>query len=71
MNLMVEIPEITIPVYFFHGKYDRQVSYELSKDYFDMLTAPEKHLYNFDHSAHSPFIEEPERFMKIIREDIL
>ena len=71
MNLMVEIPEITIPVYFFHGKYDRQVSYELSKDYFDMLTAPEKHFYNFDHSAHSPFIEEPERFMKIIREDIL
>lgn len=71
MNLMVEIPEITIPIYFFHGKYDRQVSYELSKDYFDMLTAPEKHFYTFDHSAHSPFIEEPERFMEIIREDVL
>ena len=70
-NLMETITEVDIPVYIFHGVYDRQVSYELSEQYFDMLEAPEKKFYSFENSAHSPFMEEPQRFIQIIRDEIL
>lgn len=70
-NLMETVCEIDVPVYIFHGIYDRQVSYELSQQYFDILEAPQKDFYTFENSAHSPFMEEPQRFFQIITEDIL
>jgi len=70
-DLAVEVPELTIPVYFFHGIYDYTCSYTLSKDYFESLEAPLKGFYTFENSAHSPMFEEPERFQQIMREDVL
>lgn len=70
-NLMEKITELNIPVYICHGAYDRQVSYELAKEYFEIIKAPEKHFYTFENSAHSPFMEEAEKFMQIMKEDIL
>ncbi len=70
-NLMEEITELKVPIYIFHGAYDRQVSYELSKEYLELLKAPKKQFYTFDNSAHSPFMEEPVKFMQIIKNDIL
>lgn len=70
-NLMVKITEIEIPVYIMHGIHDRQVSYSLSLDYFDKLKAPSKKFYTFENSAHSPFMEEKIKFIKIISNDIL
>jgi pimeloyl-ACP methyl ester carboxylesterase len=58
-------------VYIFHGAYDMQVNYELSKQYFELLNAPEKHFYTFENSAHSPFMEEPQRFIEIVIRDVL
>jgi pimeloyl-ACP methyl ester carboxylesterase len=57
-----------IPVYITHGKYDYQVSYALACEYFDVIEAPEKAFFTFENSAHSPNIEEPEKFVQIIRE---
>lgn len=71
MNLIETIPELDVPVYIFHGVHDMQVSYELSRQYFDVLKAPEKYFYQFDNSAHSPFIEEPEKFIEILEDDLL
>lgn len=71
-NMLVEIvPELKVPVTIIHGVYDMQVSYDLSKEYFDSLLAPKKTFYSFENSAHSPFMEEPERFRLILEEDIL
>ena len=70
-DLAKQIPEITIPIYFFHGIYDYTVSYPLAKNYFDQIKAPLKGLYTFYHSAHSPHFEEPELVRKIIEKDIL
>lgn len=70
-NLMEEIPRLEIPVYIFHGVHDMQVSYTLAKEYFDLLEAPIKKFYAFSNSAHSPFLEEPEKFMKLICQDVL
>lgn len=70
-NLRETLTEVDVPVYICHGAYDRQVSYALAKEYFELLEAPEKRFYTFERSAHSPFLEEPEEFMRIIREDVL
>lgn len=67
-NLRQSVPEIEIPIYFLHGKYDYQVSYQLAKEYAEEIIAPQKKFYTFDHSAHSPNMEEPEEFMKAVRE---
>jgi len=70
-NVMETIPEVDIPVYILHGIYDKQASYELSRRYFEILAAPKKEFYSFENSAHAAHMEEPERVIKIIKEDIL
>jgi pimeloyl-ACP methyl ester carboxylesterase len=70
-DMKKEVPVINIPVYFIHGIYDYTVSYDLAKDYFEHLKAPIKGFYTFQQSAHSPFLEEPQRMQEIFQEDIL
>ena len=70
VNLSEAIPKLQVPVYIFHGIHDVQVSYQLAREYFDILDAPVKRFYAFEHSAHCPHWEEPEKFMEIIRRDI-
>ena len=70
-NLAKLVPELQIPVYFFHGVFDYTVSYPLARDYFEKLKAPLKGFYTFQESAHSPMFEEPERNCQILKEDVL
>jgi pimeloyl-ACP methyl ester carboxylesterase len=70
-DLSNQVPELDLPVYFFHGVHDYTVSYTLAKDYFERLKAPLKGFYTFEGSAHSPMFEEPEKMLKILREDVL
>jgi pimeloyl-ACP methyl ester carboxylesterase len=70
-DLAKQVPQLDIPVYFFHGIYDYTVSYPLAKAYFDSLKAPMKGFYTFNNSAHSPLFEEPERMKEILQKDIL
>ncbi len=65
------IPELSIPVYFFSGKYDMTVNIDLSKDYLKKLKAPVKGFYIFNESAHSPLFEEPAKFREILLKDVL
>ena len=65
-NLFTQIPAQQIPVYMFQGKYDYQTSYEVAREYFDSLRAPEKQFFSFENSAHSPNFEEPERFDSLV-----
>ncbi|MEO8355420.1 MAG: alpha/beta hydrolase [Chloroflexota bacterium] len=70
-DLSKEVTELAVPVYFFEGIYDYTCSYALAKDYFEQLQAPVKGFYTFEHSAHSPLFEEPEKMQKILQEDVL
>jgi pimeloyl-ACP methyl ester carboxylesterase len=70
-DLSKQVPELKIPVYFFHGIYDYTVSYSLAKDYFEQLKSPLKGFYTFKQSAHSPIFEEPGRIRKIFVTDVL
>ena len=62
---------LEIPTYFFSGKYYYTVNHDLSKVYLAELQAPVRGFYSFEDSAHRPFLEEPDRFRKILREDVL
>ena len=70
-DLTAQVTELKIPVYFFHGGFDYTVSYPEAKSYFEELEAPVKGFYTFEHSAHSPIFEEPEKMQKILLEDVL
>jgi len=70
-DLIKQVNEFSIPVYFFHGIYDYTVSYSLAKQYLEVLYAPIKGFYTFENSAHSPFFEEPEKLREIIITDVL
>lgn len=69
-NLIESKYSFKIPVYFFHGVYDYTCSYELSRKYFNKISAPIKGFYTFDLSAHSPLFEEPEKMNSILINDV-
>jgi pimeloyl-ACP methyl ester carboxylesterase len=66
VNLLQEIPEVTIPVIFFTGRYDYNVPFALTEQYYQSLRAPYKQLIWFEHSAHMVHMEEPERFQRAL-----
>ena len=70
-DLAQEVPELAIPVYFFHGIYDYTCAYPVTKTYFAQLRAPVKGFYTFEHSAHSPIFEEPAKVGRILQGDVL
>jgi pimeloyl-ACP methyl ester carboxylesterase len=70
-DLSQRVPGLKIPVYFLEGIYDYTCSYTEAKVYFEKLNAPVKGFYTFDQSAHSPLFEEPDKTLKILREDVL
>ena len=70
-DLAKEVPELDLPVYFFHGIYDYTCSYPVAKSCFEQLKAPIKGFYTFEHSAHSPIFEEPQKALRILLKDVL
>ena len=67
LDLLVDAPEIHVPVYFLLGRHDMIVSSELAATYFEELKAPVgKKLVWFESSAHRPFHEEQEKFLEVI-----
>jgi pimeloyl-ACP methyl ester carboxylesterase len=67
-NLFESSTTFQVPVYITHGKYDYQVSHTLAREWFDKIEAPQKAFFTFENSAHGTIIEEPEKFVQIIRE---
>lgn len=67
-NLSNDIDSIQVPVYIFQGKHDYQTPYLVAKEFFDQLKAPQKEFFTFENSAHSPVMEEVEKFNSIVRE---
>lgn len=67
-NLFNEIDSMQVPVYILQGLYDYQTPYPVAKDLYNQLKAPVKEYYTFENSAHSPNMEEVEKFNQIVRE---
>lgn len=67
-NLFTAIDSVQVPVYIFQGVYDYQTPYVVAKDFYEQLKAPKKGFFTFENSAHSPLMEETEKFNTLVRE---
>ncbi|WP_026909099.1 alpha/beta fold hydrolase [Paucisalibacillus globulus] len=70
-DAVIQAPRMEVPIYIFHGLFDYQTSYKEAKRFFEKVEAPLKKIYTFENAAHSPFIEEKERFIHILKKDVL
>lgn len=68
INMFNDIDSMQVPVYIFQGKYDYQTPSSIAKEFFDQLKAPEKEFFFFENSAHSPMMEEVDKFNAIVKE---
>jgi len=67
INLMVSLPRVNCPVYFFVGRNDHQTNYLISEKYYKHLVAPKKGLFWFEKSGHLIPVTEPE----LLQEDVI
>jgi pimeloyl-ACP methyl ester carboxylesterase len=66
-NLFESSLSFDVPIYFTHGKYDYVTSYALALEYLDKIEAPAKDFFTFENSAHTPILEEYDKFIQTIR----
>ncbi|NLL38042.1 MAG: alpha/beta hydrolase [Clostridiales bacterium] len=64
IDLRRDYPVVKVPVYFFLGRHDVNAPTSLAEEYFEILDAPEKEIIWFEHSGHSPWINERDRFVE-------
>lgn len=65
-NMMDNLVDFKIPIYFLCGKYDYITPTVLTEDYCSKINAPFKKLIILENSAHYPYIEEPSAFSQAI-----
>lgn len=70
-NFMENANEFQVPYFIFQGRFDQNTPSALVPGYFEKLKAPVKELIWFEHSAHCPFYEEPDRFKALLKEKLL
>ena len=62
---------LEVPVYFLIGRHDVNAPPELTKEYFNLLSAPHKELIWFERSGHSPWMNESAKFVGVMANKIL
>jgi pimeloyl-ACP methyl ester carboxylesterase len=70
LNLFNRIKSIDVPVHFIQGKLDAVSPYHTAVEYYEYLQADKKTFTCFDHSAHLPHYDEPQKFAKLLKETI-
>ncbi|NIB38426.1 alpha/beta hydrolase [Pseudomaricurvus alkylphenolicus] len=63
-SLFKQLPEVSIPVYFFAGRYDYSTPATLAEEYYSFLKAPKKAFIWFENSAHTMIFEEPDKMTR-------
>ena len=66
-DFFVSSTKFAIPFYLIHGVYDYMCSQVLAEEYLNILEAPQKEFFAFSNSAHSPNMEESEKFVQVFR----
>ncbi len=60
-----------IPIIFMIGTNEWQTPYPLARDYFEQIRAPYKNFIFFEKSSHFPFMSDPDKFVKVLKEELL
>ena len=72
VNLFRQAPTLKVPVYFLVGRHDYYAPSRIVQRYYQELSAPKgKTLIWFEHSAHVPPAEEPDKFYEILVNTVL
>jgi pimeloyl-ACP methyl ester carboxylesterase len=66
LDLPHTLTRLTTPIVMAQGRHDRVAPSSAAERYAESLRAPHKQLVWFEHSAHLPHLEEPERFRQLL-----
>lgn len=64
IDLRSDYTKLDVPVYFFLGRHDINAPPVLVEEYVQVLDAPKKSIVWFEHSGHSPWINERAKFVQ-------
>lgn len=64
IDLRTDYAQLDVPVYLFLGRYDVNAPTVLAEEYVQVLDAPGKGIVWFEHSGHSPWINERDKFVR-------
>ncbi|NKC01272.1 MAG: alpha/beta fold hydrolase [Pseudomonadales bacterium] len=62
---------LKVPVYFFTGRHDYNTPFELTEEYYEVLSAPHKEIIWFENSSHMMNISDPEFYQQMLIEKVL
>jgi pimeloyl-ACP methyl ester carboxylesterase len=66
LDLTHTLPRLNTPIVMAQGRHDQVAPPTAAERYAELLQAPSKQLVWFEHSAHMPHLEEPERFRELL-----
>lgn len=71
VDLRQQAPRLDVPVYFLEGRHDVNAPPYLVEDYVQTLEAPHNELIWFEHSGHSPWVEESQKVVDLMVNTVL
>jgi pimeloyl-ACP methyl ester carboxylesterase len=66
-----QAPKLAVPVYFLIGRHDINAPTVLAEQYYAILDAPHKEIVWLEHSGHTPWVSESDRFVQAMVETVL
>ena len=71
MDCRTQATKLDVPVYFLIGRHDINAPVALTEQYYELLDAPHKQIVWFEHSGHTPWVSESDRFVEAMVGTIL
>ena len=74
LDLLTSVPRLDVPVVMVQGRLDQVAPGDAAQRYASAMEAPSKELVWFEKSAHTPHLEEPEKYRELlmrVRADLL
>lgn len=68
LDFRLDVPRLEVPVVLVQGVHEARGRDVLAREWFAQLEAPSKELLTFDHSGHTPHLDEPGRFAQAMVE---
>jgi proline iminopeptidase len=59
-----------VPMFLFLGRYDWRTPSKMAAPWLETITAPTKKIVWFENSAHSPMVDEPDKFAKALINEV-
>jgi pimeloyl-ACP methyl ester carboxylesterase len=66
IDLVRDLPRLDVPVVLVQGRHDQVAPAVAATSFVDSLAAPSKELVWFENSAHTPHLEEPDKFRDLL-----